>query len=433
MAAIFGVFQMFGIRLSGLSLVFLIAVVCFTLPASAEENTPRFVRVPIFFVTDRNLQATDAQVGAQFGPHRKYIGECQHDPYMGSGYCVVENKSNKPLTETLKKLGWSAAADKEKLGAYKINRIESKDFSQIENQFYSQVAGSALKSDHKNIVLFAHGYKNSFESAWHTAANFSYCYEAPVVLYSWPSVAKLRSYSSDENNNEWSQEHFNDVLTKMEELCANNPNVKLRVFAHSMGSRLVIRGTPFLREKPHVVEMAVVCPDIDQGLVKHYARRYLSTKGTAKIRLYMSRRDKALAFSQILHGGYCRLGECADSLASLVPGLQAKAADSEQSKADELEFKERIEKTKHRMQTIDFTSLDSGAIGHHIPYELMESMSFENVPGQGLQLVIEQSGERSGISKALSKMTKLKTESVTSPESCFRVVKVDEKKKTASK
>lgn len=389
--------------------------------SEAQAEAPKLVRVPLYFITDRNLQTNVPDKGPQFGPHRKYIAECQHDPFMGSGYCVVENRSHKPLSPELLSLGWAAADDNEKLGAVKLSLLEGKDFASIQSRFYSAVTEAGLQSQHKNILLFAHGYKNSFESAWHTAARFSYTYETPVILYSWPSVAKLRSYSSDENNNEWSQEHYNDVLVELEKVCLTHSDLKLRVFAHSMGSRLVIRGTPYLRERPYILEVALVCPDVDQGLVKHYARRYLSTKGTAKIRLYMSRRDKALAFSQILHGGYCRLGECADSIASLMTPAQAKTTAEES--ADEARLKELIEKTKHRMQTIDFTSLDSGLIGHQIPVELMDSMSFYDVPGAGLKLTMEKSGERSRMSKAFSKVTKLKTDSIMSADSCFRVVR----------
>ena len=136
--------------------------------------------------------------------------------------------------------------------------------------------------------------------------------------YSWPSVGKLRSYDTDETNVEWSQDHFNDVITHLEQLCTADPSVKVRLFAHSMGTRLAVRATPLLREKLYLVEAALICPDVDDGLVQHYIRRYLSAKGTVTLRVYMSRHDKALAFSQLVHGGYTRLGEQADALSGWI-------------------------------------------------------------------------------------------------------------------
>ena len=285
--------------------------------AAADEAPNRFLRVPVFFITDRNLQPTKSGE-VNFGPHRKYIGDCKHDPFMGSAYCVVENIDRKPLNPHLRELGWSEATATDRLGAFKASPITDDNFDKIQKRFYDEVHARTIATGDKNLFIFVHGYKNTFNGALGTAAKLAYDAERPLILYSWPSVAKLRSYTSDENNVEWSQEHFNDFVLHLEQLCSADPSVKVRLFAHSMGTRLVIRATPFLAEKKYLVETALICPDIDDGLVKHYARRYLSTKGTTEIRLYMSRRDKALALSQVVHGGYTRLGEQADALGGLV-------------------------------------------------------------------------------------------------------------------
>ncbi len=215
-----------------------------------------------------------------------------------------------------------------------------------------------------------------------------------MIFYSWPSVCAFRSYTSDENNVEWSQEHFNDVVTHLETLCTKDPIVKVRYFAHSMGTRLLVRASPLLREKSYVLEATLVCPDIDGGLVQHYATRYLSAKGTATIRVYMSRDDKCLAISQLLHGGYCRFGECAESLSGFAMqalGVKDNGGADQDKDASE-KFAEVLKATEKRMQTIDFTAIDSGILGHKIPAALICSMSFTNQPCPGLKLVPEDSG-----------------------------------------
>lgn len=98
---------------------------------------------------------------------------------MGSGYCVVENVDGKLLTDHLKDMGWSKAEAKEK--------------------------------------------------SW------------PVQSIRGAGRAELRGYTTDESNVEWSQEHFNDVVLRLEKMCLEDPSVKLRIFAHSMGTRLIIR------------------------------------------------------------------------------------------------------------------------------------------------------------------------------------------------
>jgi len=348
---------------------------------------------------------------------------------MGSAYCVVENVDGKRLTDHLRDLGWSKAEGKDKLGSFKATPITGENFDEIQKQFYGKVHEAALLTNDKNLFLFAHGYKNPFHGALSTAAKLAYNAERPLILYSWPSADKLRSYTTDENNVEWSQEHFNDVLNRLEKLCTEDPSVKVRLFAHSMGTRLLVRATPLLREKPYVIEASLICPDVDDGLVKHYARRYLSVKGTVMIRLYMSRRDKALALSQLLHGGYTRLGEQADAIGGWVTKTlsgQSNVSEADETKAQEAEFAQRLSATQKRMQTIDFTALDTGTIGHTVPAKLICNMSFTGTPGAGLELVTEKSGQRSKISNMFTDLAKLKTKDTVVPEgACLRVTKAD--------
>lgn len=393
--------------------------------AIAEPVVPDMVRVPVYFVTDRNLETDSKDKGAVFGPHRKHIGDCLHDPFMGVGYCVIKNATGKSLSSELTEQGWAPASPTDKEGETVVRTIDAKDFATVQSTFYSKLRETALKTSRKEIVLFAHGYKNTFDAAFRTAGRFSYAYESPVVLYSWPSVAKLRSYNSDENNNEWSQEHFNDVGMKMQEICEADPQLKLRLFAHSMGTRLIVRGMAVLCGKSFIKEVALICPDVDGGLVKHYARRYLAAEGTTTVRLYMSQRDKALALSQMVHGGYARFGECADNLANVAKtALQGSEKQTPLAEKTDNAQPELFSTLKKRMQTIDFTNLDSGVIGHKIPVDLMCSMSYSNVPGKDLKFVEEQSGARSKTSLALSKLTKLQTSS-HSAENCLRVVKLN--------
>ena len=81
------------------------------------------------------------------------------------------------------------------------------------------------------------------------------------------------------------------------------------------------------------------------------------------------------------------------------------------------------------MQTIDFTDIDTGPIGHHIPAKLICSMSFTNEPGSGLELVPEESGQRNKISNMFTKLSKLKSTDELAPTGdVLRVVKKDSRK-----
>jgi len=403
----------------------------------ADDNAPRFIRIPLLFITDRDqLPATKLQA-IDFGPHRKYVGECLHEPFMGTGYCVVENVDNKVITPELKALGWEPAAPKEKLTASKAELVTGSNFDETEKKFYGKVHDQALLSKDKTLCIFAHGYKYTFRRSMFSAARLAYSAERPLLLYSWPSVAKLRSYTADENNVEWSQDHFNDMITDLKQMCASDPSVHLRMYAHSMGNRLVVRACPLLKEQSCFLEYNLICPDIDDGLVQHYARRYLSGKGTANIRLYISTKDKALAFSQLLHGGYVRLGECADSFGGLVGSIlgDQNKANGDNNSEEERAYQELIAKTKARIQTIDFTNIDIGWMGHSIPDDLIASMSMTGKPSVGLSLEEVDSGNRGKTTNFFSKLTKVSDQDPNAKGlgKLLRVVKISPPTKVATK
>jgi esterase/lipase superfamily enzyme len=420
-----------------LVLLALLFFIC-SAPSFASDIAPRFLRIPVLYITDRNQLPATKTGGVDFGPHRKYIGECKHDPFMGTAYCVVENVDGKELTPERKSLGWAPAGEREKVTATQASLFTGDSFEANEKQFYDTIHKEALATPDKTFFVFAHGYKYVFKRALFSAAKLAYNAERPLILYSWPSVGKLRSYSSDENNVEWSQDHFNDMVLQLEKLCNDDPQVHIRMMAHSMGNRLVIRACPLLREQKCFREFALICPDIDDGLVQHYARRYLSLNGTAEIRLYMSEKDKALAFSQLIHGGYNRFGECADAIGGMVAQVMGQKSDGDKQPTDaDKEFQARLKKASARMETIDFTNIDLGWMGHSIPAKVICSMSYTDTPGPGYKLVKQESGQRGKTSQKFSKITHTVVqpsgEDIMHAGNCLRVVKVSVPSKVASK
>src|SRR5262249_49944887 len=147
--------------------------VCAT-SARASDIAPRFLRVPVFFITDRNQLPTPKFGGVDFGPHRKYLEDCKHDPFLGTAYCVIDNVDGKPLTDQLKKIGWAPAAPKEKLQSTQAELIKADSFQDDEKQFYDTVHKQALLTPDKTFFVFAHGYKYAFRRALFTAARLAY-------------------------------------------------------------------------------------------------------------------------------------------------------------------------------------------------------------------------------------------------------------------
>lgn len=373
-------------------------------PALAADA--QAIRIPVFFVTDRNL-VPNKKGKVEFGTLRQYRGLCKHEPFVGVAYCVINDTEKKAKSVDMEPLGWKLIDKKEGLDG--IALAEGADYAQKRAGFWEQVYSACQKMPPPNeLDMFVPGYMSTFESGLRSAARLSYYSEHPILLYSWASKGKVTQYWSDEATIEWSQEHFNSVVDDLTTLSNREPSVRVRLYAHSMGNRLVLRATPMLKRANAFDEVAMICPDVDDDLVKHYASKYFERRGATIVRLYESTGDKMLRLSRFLHGGYARFGEHWEPLDLLTPkqhkvatvsaaGTNAAGASGTGSGAEE-KPKPKINLPKlpppgplmRRMQTIDFSDIDHGTLGHRIPVELIVSLSQMNEAPPGLYFTIEQ-------------------------------------------
>lgn len=348
---------------------------------AANETVPKFFRIPVFYATDRNkLPKSKKRDEIDFGNERRYTGICPHHMYLGVAYCNIQNTEHKCFSDEMKKLGWQLPR-KSGEGPDGIDVIEAETYQDESTKFFDQVHDKAKETPDKEVFMFVPGYMSTFESGLRSSARFAYYSERPLILYSWPSKGKFTQYFSDEATIEWSQDHFNDIINKMNLLGYRDTPVHSRVYAHSMGGRLVLRATPYFRNSKSVREVAVVCPDVDDGVVKHYAASYFNDKSQMLVRLYLSKRDFMLKISQAVHGGYKRLGE--DSSQPLDTVLPAK----DRALVKDVPVTPGCpEGLNRRLLTIDFSDVDVGTLGHRIPVEVLAGMSQQGNPGGKLKL-----------------------------------------------
>ncbi|MBS2002826.1 MAG: alpha/beta hydrolase [Cyanobacteria bacterium SZAS LIN-5] len=140
-----------------------------------------------------------------------------------------------------------------------------------------------------------------------------------------------------------------------------------------------------------------------------------------KVRILFSHKDKALPLSELIFGGYTRLGQAADSLLSSVssplslPGILGDAFNSVVPKEENKEAtadgastaaedgsKRKQPQWMLKFEWIDFTALDHGLIGHTIPYNLIANLWSNDTPGEGLKLVPSQNGSPNKLSSIFS-------------------------------
>lgn len=171
----------------------------------------------------------------------------------------------------------------------------------------------------REILIFVHGFNNSFADAARRAAQLAADSEFPgvIAVYSWPSEDATALYTIDSNNVEYSLPHFRKFVDLLQ---TRFPNAPVHILAHSMGSRL-LRWTLEQRpaNAPEFGEAVFAAADVDfqsfQNSVSGFAGK------ASRVTLYASRYDRALWASKTLNG-YARAGDPGDGV------LVAKGLDT---------------------------------------------------------------------------------------------------------
>jgi len=367
--------------------------------SSAKQNerqsARKFVVIPVYYLTDRN------QVKNSYGSHRKYAFNCRHDMNYGVAYVAVANTAQKRFDETYNRLSWIASDDRpEKIS--KKDMIAEPDPASCKEKCFEQLARALDRSQHNDLCLFVHGAADGFEEAAVDAAELGYYMERPVLLYSWPSSPRLVNYATDSQNNEYSQGHFNTLCKDLVAFREHHA-IKVALVSHSMGIRMVVRALPLLASTHLIGDLELISPDIDEETFKHYVADYMhNTDG--RLRLYTSYKDKLLPLSQMVHGGYYRLGEGADSMFGHSFLLKSRAANYHESNVLGSPEPAGPPSNSEALVTedVDFTAVDHGFRGHSIPYELVSNMVRHDKPGPGLNLVASRSSHGNQLARLFS-------------------------------
>ncbi len=383
-----------------ISTLFLI-IASFSPAAGAKEakqasvpDASKYVQVPVLYLTDRQI------LGDTYGPRRRYPFHCQHHMYYGTASVIVANHHHMTQQQLdALHLGWKGV-DTKPLKISTKDRIDPSDPPASKTAFLDRIKTSLDQSGQQDLCVYVHGAEDAFEDSMQDAAELEYSMQLPLVMYSWPSDPKMRGYFIDGSNNEWSQGHFDTFCKDLIAFRAQHP-CKVILISHSMGNRLVIRSIPVNFGTGLLKQCELVSPDMDADTCRHYAMGF--SEGPAKIRLFVSNKDKMLPISQMLAGGYYRLGEAANPVS--IPE----------------EWKATV--NPDLIERIDFTAVDKGFRGHSIPFDLVANIARNNTAGPGLKLVPESEVRASRLVKFADKSDKLSPVNSGLPEQfCKRVL-----------
>ena len=275
----------------------------------AEPPAPALHATDVLFATDREPKSVEQltfSAERNLSPQRLTYGVKCEDPEAGKAACTETSTAFPGSTE-----------------------------------FFRRVTDSD-----KDVVLFIHGYRYSFDESLQIAARLVQRgkVDALPVAYSWPSQNRLFAYGKDYDINEWTFEHLTGFLKDL--VNALPPGRVLHIVAHSMGNRAALQCLARLDlPAERLGQLVMIAPDVDAQTFRELFLRSGKFKNRT---MYLSNHDLALGFSRILHSRTPRAGD----------------AKREYVVADGLD-------------TVDASPLNAGLIGHSY-YESSQLM-FDDV------------------------------------------------------
>lgn len=287
-------------------------------PLATRSTVGRFVEVPVWYATDRK------RTGG-YAPADWYGGDCGTLTYGRIEVSIPDSHEKGKLEKPrLWRLQFRANPEKHVV-VLALTELGLPAWQ-------TELSAALARCPARDVLLFIHGYNVDFEQAAQRAAQFAYDleFQGACVLYSWPSEGATLKYIVDEDNAQWTVDHFEEVFTVlMTQLSASC----VHAVAHSMGSRVLSEGlrridaTAWPSSCAALREVVFAAPDIKAETFRNFITKFHTRAG--RFTLYASSGDQALRASQKLHK-YPRAGDAGDDIviAAGLETIDASAVDT---------------------------------------------------------------------------------------------------------
>jgi esterase/lipase superfamily enzyme len=272
----------------------------------------------IYFATNRNVTALTNPPEKRFGT--------EVAPGLTFGSCLANIPTEKLHARGRLETGgwWGPNPDKHFF-------IEAASVLEEASFFRTVTAVLRNQSSAGDVLLFVHGYNNSFEFAVLRAAQFVHDARFPgtPIVFSWPSMASTGEYRTDE---EHSAQSVDALAWVIQRLCAERvggaqaPIGKIHVIAHSMGNRVLLGaiGKIAARLPPAKSLGHVILAAPDMAVADFLGQIPAVLNAADDVTLYFCEDDLALKASAGIHADK-RVGEGLVPIAMLANVDAAKA------------------------------------------------------------------------------------------------------------
>lgn len=263
----------------------------------------------VYYATDRqrvtDMKARSISYGVvPDSPSRLEYGDCQ----------IVIPRQRPPAT-TAGNLASSAASS----GV--AAAIECREIRPLfVNRFWSELSETILQSPQRDVLVFVHGYRTTFEQGACRGGLLAVDlpFDGVVVCYSWPSVGAARNYGRDERQLEGTIRNLAKFLTALSNHLGSQ--ARISVIAENMGSRALMQAVAMMprnvrtsRPFQHIV---LAAPDV--GIDKFPTLAARCAEAARHMTLYASKVDEAMVAARTFHTVQ-RAGDASSPV--IVPGV----------------------------------------------------------------------------------------------------------------
>jgi esterase/lipase superfamily enzyme len=283
-------------------------------------NTNNYARQTMYFVTDRLSNGTDFANTAdpnQTPSFGSFLGHVA----LGPGQAVG---SQCGIATDWKCDGRQATNDD--------GFIDNIATAATGDNAKSKLAAALNNPVGNTVLLFVHGYNNSFDQGGATVARLSYLMEPALhttLLYSWPSQARIHGYPQDKNSADKSAKA--NLVWVLDELANLPSHPTIILVAHSMGAYALTTALwEWSISHPEATgtfdKLILFASDLDVSL---WSQTYAPSVGRVvrRVRFYGNVNDQALRASK------CMTGDDTDRVGQIVvwmptPGIDLTSFDA---------------------------------------------------------------------------------------------------------
>lgn len=290
----------------------------------APAAVNRFVRVPVWYLTDRTPLAPREG-------RARYGGRRSAGLRVGKATVSIPHTHSKGSLERPGRILWWELSENSARHVSIQSAVEGDEGGWLAD-LKAAIGSGRDDGTARDILLFVHGYNTSFDQAIRRAAQlaFDVGFRGATVAYSWSSSGAGIGYAADEDAILETGSLLEEALAR---LLRQSGARRLHVVAHSMGNRGVIHALREVSRRPlpktasDLSQVVFAAPDVGVALFTDFISDYFRHLKTsfnrrsgelARLTLYTCGDDYALGLSHALNKSN-RVGDSRQQLVVIPP------------------------------------------------------------------------------------------------------------------